>query len=73
MAWPMVSESIQISLDFDSADATLLAGISASQVLIPPAGETRKDEAAAGSGSGMKRNLSYPKLNLEELAAADTL
>lgn len=48
------------------------AGISASQVLIPPAGETRKEEPAA-SGSGMKRNLSYPKLNLEELAAADTL
>ena len=39
-------------------------------MLIPPAGEVRKEEAA---GSGMKRNLSYPKLNLEELAAADTL
>lgn len=40
------------------------AGVASSTVLIPKAGEA---PAAAG---GIKRNLSYPKLNLEELAAA---
>lgn len=43
------------------------AGVAASAVLIPAPGQ----EAAAAAPTGcIKRNLSYPKLNLEDLAAS---